>query len=1009
MPDEMVQENSLKRNIEERVAFIRDNRKRGGPGYSVAVTESARLIELAIHELIRRYLQVLKEPAHRKFLDEERKIGAGNDIYRSFTMGKLVGLVRASRFFDALSEAVGLNLAAVRLVSLDLIVELRNAVTHNNHQATAAEADLVFSALKAFLETLGILVLEEQNASGASTGPNDVVEMVQRPIVWNVPYERNPYFTGREAELSALADALTQAPSGKIQALSGLGGIGKTQIAIEYAYRCREGRKGYPGYEAILFTRADTPTALLAGYTAIARALGLIMSRPDDPQQVAAEVRHWLETHDRWLLLCDNTDDPDLLEPYRPRNARGHLLLTSRAHRFKADLGIKRPITLHTLRPDEAIAFLFDRSGRIPEDESAAERQTAAQLAADLGYFPLALEQAAGYIVAQEKRFAAYLQDFRKREQELLNASPPETGDYRTSANDREYRTVATTWDLNFRVIEEADPASAELLRLSAFLAPDAIPAEIIIGGAAQLGPPLSDRFADLEDETAIERAYDDLLAPLLRYSLIEKDREARTYSLHRMVQSVQRDRLKTDRRDWSERVARIVCAVFPNVEFGNWDQCARLLAHALACLEHARKEKVETKERGLLSIRAGSYLNERGLYIEVELLFLEGAGIYRTILPDGHPEIAFGLNCLAILYANQGRYAEAEPLHVEALAIRRKALPEEHPDIASSLNYLAVLYANQGRYVEAEPLYQEALTIRRKTLSEEHPATAVCLTNLAMLYANQGRYAEAEPLHVEALAIRRKALPEGHPDIASSLNYLAVLYANRNRAGEAEPLHVEALAIRRKALPEGHPDIALSLNYLAVLYANQGRYTEAEPLYKEALAICVKALPEGHPSLAQSLNNLAVLYANQDRSGEAEPLYREALAMQRKALPQGHPSLAQSLKNLAALYRSQGRPAEAEPLLVEALTIVRTALPEGHPDIAASLNDLALLHSQQGRYSEAEPLYREALAICVKTVGTQHPYTQIVFNNVVQCLLVQERRKEATILSRQIGLSLPE
>jgi tetratricopeptide (TPR) repeat protein len=794
MPDEPSQESSLQRSIEERVAFIRDNRKRGGLGYTVAATESAKLIELAVQELIRRYLHLIPESAHLKFLDEERKTGEGKVSYRNFTMGQLVGLVRASRFIDALSDAVELNLTALRRVypSLNQIVDLRNEITHKNHQATAAEADLVFSAVKAFLETLGILVLEEGQETSA--------DRFQRQVVWNIPYERNPYFTGREAELTALAAALTteksaaltQASSGKAQALSGLGGIGKTQTAIEYAWRCREGREGYPAYEAILFTRADAPTALLAGYADIARALDLTLSNPDDPQQTAAEVRHWLETHENWLLLCDNADEPGILEPFRPRNAQGHLLLTSRAHSFKPELAIKKPITLHNLRPEEALSFLYDRTGRCAETEPEAEQRAAVQLVAELGYFPLALEQAAGYIVAREKRFAAYLQEYRKREQELLNASTPETGDYRSSQNDREYRTVATTWDLNFQAIEEIDPASAELLRLSAFLAPDAIPAELIIEGADQLGPPLSDRFADLEDETAIESAYDDLLAPILRYSLIDKDREAYTYSLHRMVQSVQRERLKEKRQPWIERVVRAVNAAFPHVEFQNWEQCARLLAQALACLEHARKEQIETKEAARLCNQVAYYLNERGLY------------------------------------------AEAEPLYREALAILRKALPEGHPDIATSLNNLAGLYRDQGRTTEAEPLYREALAILRKALPEGHPDIALSLNNLAEHYRGQGRTTEAEPLFREALAMRRKALPEGHPDIALSLNNLAELYRGQGRSTEAEPLYREALATFVKALGPQHPNTRIVFNNVVNFLTRQGRKAEAEALSRQ-------------------------------------------------------------------------------------------------------------------------------------------------------------------------------
>jgi|GEM_PF-1730868 len=800
-------------------------------------------------------------------------------------------------------------------------------------------------------------------------------------VIWNVPHERNDYFTGRDQELSALrvaltADrvaALTQASNSKTQALTGLGGIGKTQTAVEYAYRCRNRVEGYPAYDAILFTRADTLTALLNGYTDIARILQLPLRAPDAPWQAVADVRNWLETNSNWLLLFDNADDPALLdnpqEPlksFRPKNAPGHILLTSRARHFHPNLHIRQPIQLKSLLPDDAVRFLFDRTERNPDTEEANELNAAADLAHELGYFPLALEQAAAYITVQDKRFGVYLADFRKREQELLAEFPPETGDY-YGEDKNEIKTVRTTWTLNFEVIENESPASAQLLSLSAFLAPDAIPSELIVQGAGEIGSPLADVFTPLQKDTEFENAYDKLLEPLLRYSLIEKDRGASTYSVHRMVQSVQRNRLKEKQAEWAERTVRAVCLAFPNVEFINWPTCASLLPHALANLQHARKWKIETGEVTLLRSRVGYFLGECGFYAYAALLFEETLTIQRRTPVEGNLYIATILNNLAELYRNQGHYEKAEPLYVEALEIYRKVLPQEYPHIARGLN------------------------------------------NLALLYEDQARYAEAEQLFVEALDIHRKAFPQGHPDIAQGLNNLAALYDSQGRYTEAEPLFMEALEMRRKALPQGHPSIATSLSNLAGIYDSQGRYEKAEPLFVEALAIDRKALPQGHPSIATSLNNLAAFYDHQCRYEEAEPLHLEALEMRRKALPQGHPSIADSLNNLAELYRCQGRLDEAEPLFVQALEMRRQSLPEGHPHFAQSLNNMAGLYESQRRFGEVEPLYRDALAIMVKALGPQHPHTLKVLNNVVRFLLKRGRKEEAADILEPLGYKLRE
>jgi len=565
-------------------------------------------------------------------------------------------------------------------------------------------------------------------------------------LLTNLPHERNRFFTGRDAELTALRDTLSaHRNAALIQAIRGLGGMGKTQVAIEYAFRCKEHEAGYPAYDYILWTRAEAITDLLAGYANIAALLSLPLTNFGDQEQIALEVCRWLEQNGNWLLIYDNADTPDLLEPFRPRNAAGHILLTSRAHAFRGNLGILHPIQLKSLLPEDAARFLFTRTGHKLEEASQPERNTVTNLARELGYFPLALEQAAAYINAQGQRFDTYLAAFRRKEQPFLNAALPETGDYRDE-DKQEYKTVRTTWHLNFQVVEAKHKASAELLRFSAFIAPDDIPQELVVLGAEALGPPLAAVFANLPQEE-IEDAYDKLLVPLLRYSLIEKNVEARTFSVHRMVQSVQRDRLQKQQAKWAKRTVDAVCGAFPNAEFTNWEQCARLLPHALACLPFARNAQMETQEMGLLCNRAGYYLNERGLYADAEPLYVEALEVYRKALPQGHPSIASSLNNLAVLYKSQGRNEEAKALYVEALEMRRKALPQGHPDIATSLNNLAVLYDSQGRYEQAERLYVEALAIIVKALGPQHPTTKIVLNNVVLFLRQHGKTEEADAL----------------------------------------------------------------------------------------------------------------------------------------------------------------------------------------------------------------------------------------------------------------------
>ncbi len=261
---------------------------------------------------------------------------------------------------------------------------------------------------------------------------------------WNVPDERNPFFTGREEVLQTLHQQLNQncaAAISQIQAISGLGGIGKTQTAVEYAYRYRD------DYDAVFWVRADTTVELSSGFVAIAQLLDL--PQKDEPDAAVQAVKLWLTRNSNWLLIFDNADQPELVQPFKPQldvtDVRGHLLITSRAQDFQ-ELGIARPLEMETLAPAEALAFLWRRSGRgelsvQPSNNENAEIEAAKQLAAELGYLPLALEQAAAYIVAKKARFQDYLSSYQKRKLARLKTAKPKLGNYPDS--------VATTWTLN--------------------------------------------------------------------------------------------------------------------------------------------------------------------------------------------------------------------------------------------------------------------------------------------------------------------------------------------------------------------------------------------------------------------------------------------------------------------------------------------------------------------------------------------------------------------------------
>ncbi len=661
------------------------------------------------------------------------------------------------------------------------------------------------------------------------------------PPIWNVPHQRNPFFTGREEVLRQLHEALTAGRTAALtppQAISGLGGIGKTQTAVEYAYR-------FAGdYQAVLWVKAEAREMLLSDVLTLADLLNLPEKEERDQIRMAAAVKGWLSHHGEWLLILDNADDLALAREFLPQTSRGHILLTTRA---QAMGGLARRVEIEKMGLEEGTLFLLRRAGRLAPDASlesapATDHAAAQELVRLVDGLPLALDQAGAYIEETQCGVAGYLTLYRARGVALFK----ERGGLRTDHPD----PVTTTWSLSFQKVEQASPAAADLLRFCAFLAPDAIPEELLTKSASEPDPFLEQMA---RDPASVNAALKELLA----YSLVHRDPETGTLSIHRLVQEVLKDQMdEQTQRQWAERTVRAVKQVFPHPKYSNWSDCRRYLPHAQVCVGLIERWELAFSEAAILLNDLGYYLWQRGAYTEVEPLHQRALAIHKKVLGAEHIETAISLAHLAFLYHIQGKYKQALPLYQRALSIREQVLGAEHPDTAQSLNNLASLYNKQGKYEQALPLYQRALSIREQVLGAEHPDTAQSLSSLAALYSNQGKYEQAEPLLKRALSIRKQVLGAEHPDTATSLNNLAGLYNKQGKYEQAEPLLKRALAIRKQVLGAEHPATATCLNNLATHYYNQGKYEQAEPLYQRALSIYEQVLGSDHPDTRRTREN---------------------------------------------------------------------------------------------------------------------------------------------------------
>lgn len=681
------------------------------------------------------------------------------------------------------------------------------------------------------------------------------------PPVWNIPYPRNPYFTGRDELLDHLSTAVKAGQAvalSQAQAISGLGGIGKTQVAVEYAYRHRN------EYEAVLWVHAATRESLVSGYITLAEKLHLPQRSEQDQQIVINAVKNWLQTHISWLLILDNADDLSLAYEFLPPTYGGHLLLTTRA---QATGTRAERLEVEKMLPEVGALFLLRRAKLIgahaPLDHvNPADIAVAREITNELGGLPLALDQAGAYIEESQCCLQEYRDLYRVRRAELLKERGGPVEDHP--------EPVATTWSISFANVEEKNPAAADLLRLCAFLAPDVIPEELITRGAQHLGSQLQSFGSD---PLALRK----VIGTLGAYSLIRRNAQEKVLSVHRLVQAVQRDAMdEPTQKVWAERAVLAVNEVFPEVEFTMWPQCERYFPHALACATTIEQEHLMYLPGASLLTRLGWYLRDRASYEKAEQVLKRALSIQEEMLGPKHQMVGRAVNELAHLSFKQGKFEEAEALYERCLSICEGQPIRVPSHLVAVLNNLADTCRVRTKYEKALKLFQRALALC-ELYGGEYLGTAKVLCNLGILYMEQGKDKEAELLFKRALSIRELQLGAMHPDTATSLNNLADLYRRRGKYTDSEQLFKRALVIDEKVYGLDHPEVATDLHNLAMLYGVQGRGWEAEEYFKRAYQIFEEALGRSHPNTNTVQREYVALLRKQGREEEARALEEPA------------------------------------------------------------------------------------------------------------------------------------
>ncbi|KAL4937662.1 hypothetical protein BDV06DRAFT_226732 [Aspergillus oleicola] len=771
-----------------------------------------------------------------------------------------------------------------------------------------------------------------------------------------VPFRQNPLFLGRERELSRLQMLVTGGDSGtRRAAISGLGGVGKTQIVLELAYRLHKQPEAY----SIIWVSSTSAETVEQAFIDIGSRLMLESITPDN---VKDRVKGYLNSDAAgpWVLIIDNADDPGLwsasmIRNTLPTSSRGFTLFTTRNHQLATRVAGPNIVDVKEMDVQSAITLF---KSAISDQSLLESDKSTASLARHLHSIPLAIVQAASYInenLISAETYLSLVKDTETSMLELLSKDFEDEWRYVEAAN-----SITSTWFISFKQIQTLSPLAVEYLSFMSCLDFAWVPCSLL--PAAQ---------SKVEQQSA--------LGVLKGYYFISERPESgiQDFSLHQLVHSVTKNWLRTQNtlEHWTKKAGQHLQDVFPESKPENRVLWRRCLPHAQHILGHEHFQ-ARTPDREKLAQKVGKSLYSDGRYREAEVLFREVLETRRAQLGHDHPDTLESLECVVATLWDQGQWKHVEELQLRLLEVRERRLGPDDPAVLSSLGNLASTLMNQGKWGDAQKLERKVFTKFKLLLGEDHPKTLTSMSNLATTYRMEGQYSEAEDLDVRVLKHRTKVLGPEHPDTVMTMGNLACTYMEQGRWGEAEELRTRQVALLEGTIGPEHKDTLAAMGNLATIYREQGKWTLAEDLEVRVWKQSQAVLGPEHSNTLISMANLASTYRGQDKLAEAELLEMETTKIFKSALGPQHPITLRSMGNLASTKRSQRKLEEAEELEKQVMITFHSILGHAHPDTLTSMGNLACTYRYQGRYAEAEKMEIEVLEARKKLLGPNHVNT---------------------------------
>lgn len=813
-----------------------------------------------------------------------------------------------------------------------------------------------------------------------------------------IPLRSNPYFVGRADVLQTVSRALKKPPAiaiGQTVVITGIGGMGKTQLAVEFVHRYGCYFQG--GVFWINFADADTvPTQVAICGDAEHLALSPNFHKLDLENQIKLVKKAWFQAIPR-LLIFDNCESEALLEKWRPRSGCCYIIITSRRGKWSPTSGVTQ-IPLRVLSRAESVQLLQWFRADLREDEANA-------IAATVGDLPLALYMAGSYLHTYQHDItpAAYLTELSSgRDQDIL--AHPSFQSVSSFSSTQHSLTVAHALAISYEKLDsqsERDALARQLLIRAAQFAPgEPIPREFLAASVTAPTLAISDalrrlanvglvtekvdggirlhqlvvefaksRIIDQAAQTGVERG---ILTILKRINEREDQTPLRAWESHvRYVTNIARSR--------EDGLAATLCR-----EFGEYLRLRWKYIGAREYLEDA----LDKCERifGTDHVETAQTMKALGLLVgvwgehEKAQRYLEMAvKIHENALGRAHPFTAEALNDLGFVLMRMGNLEIARLPLEQALAIREAVLGVDHPLTAHTLHQIGLWHSVVGNYREAQTCWEKVLHIRQKAMGVDHPLTADDLNAVGHILIQRGRYDEARPYYEKALAIRERVFGPEHPLTAHSLNNLGRLFCDLAEYEQARRYLTRALSIGEAVIAVDSSLMGSLMGALfrsmGVLLFETGEYAKAVLQLRQSLLFFENTVGADHHLVATSFCYLGRTQQKMGQGAEARASFINSLQIRRRKLGKGHPDTARALHYLGVLLHEEGNVDGAVEHLESALTVLRQKLDAHHPFIADTLFHLALLYREIGN-EEAEAYLERAHSIYESALGGKHPKT---------------------------------